>query len=69
MVRRGKKRALIAVGHKILCCAYNILKKKEEYKDFDPTNNDKNKKEYIRNYHLLRLRKLGYTVEIKENVA
>jgi transposase len=29
--RRGKKKALIAVGHKILCAAYFILKNMEEY--------------------------------------
>jgi hypothetical protein len=31
--RRGKKRALIAVGHKILIAAYYILKDKTSYKE------------------------------------
>ncbi len=31
--RRGKKRALLAVGHKILCAAYYILKNHESYKE------------------------------------
>lgn len=31
--RRGKKRALIAVGHKILIASYFILKDKTPYKD------------------------------------
>lgn len=31
--RRGKKRALIAVGHKILCAAYFILRDKVSYKE------------------------------------
>jgi hypothetical protein len=31
--RRGKKRALIAVGHKILCASYFIIKNKEAYKE------------------------------------
>ena len=31
--RRGKKRALIAVGHKILIAAYYILKDKVVYKE------------------------------------
>jgi len=31
--RRGKKRALIAVGHKILCAAYHILSEKVPYKE------------------------------------
>ncbi|MDR1458650.1 MAG: hypothetical protein LBI60_00320 [Bacteroidales bacterium] len=30
---RGKKRALIAVGHKILSVAYIILKDRQPYKD------------------------------------
>lgn len=33
VVRRGKKRALIAVGHKILISAYFILKDKSPYKE------------------------------------
>ena len=35
--RRGKKRALIAVGHKILCSIYHILKNKEAYKELGST--------------------------------
>jgi len=31
--RRGKKKALIAVGHKILIAAYIILRDKVEYKE------------------------------------
>ena len=31
--RRGKKRALIALGHKILVAAYFIIKNKEAYKE------------------------------------
>lgn len=33
--RRGKKRALIAVGHKILCAAFFILKDHLPYQEFD----------------------------------
>src|ERR1700710_421357 len=31
--RRGKKRALLAVGHSLLCVFYHILKDHTEYKD------------------------------------
>lgn len=31
--RRGKKRALIAIGHKILCAAYHIIKNGEAFKE------------------------------------
>jgi transposase len=31
--RKGKTKALIAVGHKILCAAYHIIQNKVEYKE------------------------------------
>ena len=45
--RRGKKRALIAVGHKILVASYLILKDKTPYKELGGdflTNRKKDKK-------------------------
>jgi len=33
IARRGKKKALIAIGHKILCASYHIIKNKEAFKD------------------------------------
>ena len=33
MIRRGYKRAIVAVGHKILETAFVVLSKKEAYKD------------------------------------
>jgi len=33
IARRGKKRALIAIGHKILCASYHIIKNKEAFED------------------------------------
>ena len=47
VVRRGKKRALIAVGHKILIAAYFILKDKVAYKELGSDflqNRNKSKK-------------------------
>ncbi len=60
--RRGKKRALIAVGHKILIAAYFILKNKEIYKELGGGYLDKItiKKQIKR--HLQRLRELGVDV-------
>jgi len=64
--RRGKKRALIALGHKILCAAYFIIKNKEAYKelgvDFLASRRKKNQ---IQSY-LDRLKKLGVELEIKK---
>jgi transposase len=57
--RRGKKRALIAVGHKILCAAYHILKNKEVYNEpNDLMLAEKRKQALIRKYSK-RLHELG----------
>lgn len=69
VVRRGKKRALIAVGHKILIAAYFMLKDKTQYKELgyeflDSRNKDKKIKR-----HLKMLRELGVEVAIKEQTA
>ncbi len=65
--RRGKKRALIAVGHKILIAAYFILKNKESYKELGGGYLDKITKEKQIKRHLRRLRELG--VDVSQNAA
>ncbi len=64
--RRGKKRALIAVGHKILIAAYFILKDKVPYKELGGEFLQDLKKDKQVKYYLKRLRTLGMEVEIKE---
>ena len=66
--RRGKRRALIAVGHKILIMAYHILKDKVPYKELGNDYLMQRRKEQIAKNHLRMLRKLGYSVEVKEAV-
>ncbi len=60
--RRGKKKALIAVGHKILIAAYFILKNKECYKELGGDYLDKITHEKQIKRHLQRLRELGVDV-------
>jgi len=60
--KRGKKKALIAVGHKILIAAYFILKNKESYKELGGDYLDKITKEKQIKRHLRRLRELGVDV-------
>lgn len=43
--RRGRKRALIAVGHKILCAAYFIIRNKEPYLELGAEYLGKRKRE------------------------
>lgn len=64
--RRGKKRALIAVGHKILIACYHILKYKEPYKELGIDYLDNKKKDKITKNYIKRLNKLGYDVVLKE---
>lgn len=63
--RRGKKRALIAVGHKILCAVYFILLTKAAY---DETGYDhlmeRKKQQQVKRY-LSKLHQLGVHLEVK----
>ena len=66
IVRRGKKRALIAVGHKILIAAYFILKDKTEYKELGAEYLQEIRKGKQINRYLKLLKELGAEVEIKK---
>lgn len=61
-IRRGNKRALIAIAHKILTAAYFILKNRVVYQEPDNTQwVEKRKQAQIKN-HLKRLHELGVVV-------
>jgi prefoldin subunit 5 len=63
VVRRGKKRALIAIGHKILCASYHIIKNKEAFKELGyeylAERKTKNRLEYLKR----ELKEHGYVIE------
>jgi len=68
-VRRGEKRAVIAVARTILQAAWHVLSKGVEYKErggdyFDRINSEQTKNKLIR-----RLERLGYEVELKPKPA
>jgi transposase len=60
--RRGKKRALIAVGHKILIAAYFILKNQIPYKELGTQFLENKKKDKQILHHINRLKELGIEV-------
>ncbi|MEI7505010.1 MAG: hypothetical protein WCJ61_17185 [Paludibacter sp.] len=68
VVRRGKSKALVAVGHKIIIAAYHIIRSKEAYKEPILNNNPKRKNKQI-NYLLTKLRELGLQVNQAEMIA
>lgn len=57
--RRGKKRALIAVGHKILCAACHILKNKEVYTEPNDLALAEKRKQALIHRYTRRLHELG----------
>jgi transposase len=64
--RRGKKRALIAVGHKILIMVYYILKTGMPYKELGKDYLNRRREDKIVKGHMKRLKDLGYEVAIKK---
>lgn len=64
--RRGKKRALIAIGHKILVAAYFILKDKVAYKELGAEYLQEIKKGKQIKRHIQLLKELGVDIEIKK---
>lgn len=67
--RKGRKRAAVVVAHAILRTSYYLLTRKEMYVDLGEDYFDKQRQESIVRHSLRRLESLGYTVDIKEQVA
>ena len=65
VARRGKKRAIVAVGHSIIVSAYHILSKREPYRDLGSEYFDQYKKERTINRLKKRLKNLGVEVDVK----
>jgi len=62
--RRGKKRALIAVGHKILCAAYFILKYKTPYQEPNDVELAEKRKQALIRRSIQRLHELGVDLRL-----
>ena len=67
--RRGNKRAIIAVARTILQAAWYLLKEEVEYKELGGDYFERLNEEKTADYLVKRLRKLGYQVELKRNLA
>jgi transposase len=67
--RRGKKRALVAVGHTLLGIVYAVLKKKGTYRELGADYLDRQDKEKLTARLLKRLEKLGVKVTVEPAVA
>lgn len=63
-IRRGKKRAKLAVAHSILIAIYYMIKEDKEYKDLGSDFYNKFNKEKKANSYMKKLKELGYDVQI-----
>jgi transposase len=63
--RRGKKKAIVAVAHKLLKIAYTLLQKREHYRDLGPTYADERRKDWLLNRLQHRIEQLGYKVSLE----
>lgn len=63
--RRGKKRALVAVGHSLLVIAYYVLKRQQPYFDLGSNYFEEMHRQRLEHNLVRRLEKLGYQVTLK----
>jgi transposase len=63
--RRGKKRALVALGHTILVIIYHILTRRQPYQDLGPAYFDQLDRQHLEHRLVRRLERLGYTVDLQ----
>jgi transposase len=63
--RRGKKRALVALGHTILVMIYHILTRREPYHELGVAYFDELERQRVEQRLVHRLERLGYTVALQ----
>jgi transposase len=65
-VRKGSKKAVVAIGHKIIIAVYHVLKKKEAYKSplLDNKKREEKHKQKEVQRSITKLSQLGFTVRL-----
>lgn len=66
VARRGRKKAMVAVGHSILVIAYQILTRQEEYRELGADYFTRRNKEVVKRRAIRELERLGLHVTIEE---
>jgi transposase len=65
VTRRGKKRAIVAIGRSILVSIWHMLSKQQPYQDLGPDYYDQRRKESKVTYLTKQLTRLGFTVQLE----
>jgi transposase len=69
ITRRGKKKAVVAVGHTILIIAYHLLADSTDYQDLGPHYFDERDEQHVTRRLVHRLEALGYSVQLERSAA
>ena len=67
--KKGKKRAIIAIGRKMLVICYHMLKKRVPFNELGIDFLDKLEPERKAKYHEKRLEELGYHVVLNKKIS
>lgn len=67
--RRGKKKALVAVAHKILVLAYTLIRKGERYQEPGAAYLDERQQDRLLHRLTSRIERLGYSVTLEPRAA
>ena len=62
VVRRGKKKAIVAVAHRLLVIVYHMLKDQVAYRELGSDHFNKLNAAYVQRHHVKRLESLGFKV-------
>jgi transposase len=65
-VRRGAKRAIVAVAHSMLYALWHMLRRSAQHRDLGGDYFDQVNRERLRRHHLRRLTQLGLTVTVHD---
>jgi hypothetical protein len=65
VARRGVKKAIVAVAHKLLTIAYTLLRKREPYQERGAAAVDERRKDHIVYRMQRRFEQLGYKVHLE----
>jgi transposase len=62
VVRRGKKKAIVAVAHRLLVIIYHMIKDQASYRELGADYFNKLNTAYVQRHHVKRLESLGFKV-------
>jgi transposase len=63
--RRGKGRAVVAVGHSVLVAIYHMLTRREAYHELGAQYFDEHQRDHVQRRLVRRLERLGYAVTLE----